>query len=217
MFRLPISILRGSSYNPPMRRQVVFGKVLPMRARPATNDWVEPTKHLEPRPMRVYRKAESLACEQTPEPSDIRRFLTETDRSFKVSGRVLSKFVTLVLDDNDGYDRYLKREATRLRTCGKPWSRMTAKELRDEARHTLTADLCQRMRSDRAAWFVRPSYRGNPVRVYCDAHNREFCFVIAEDRPEVIGIFPMNRFLNTDRQRSARRRVMLKPGPRIAS
>lgn len=214
MFRLPIGILRGSRERAPVRR-VTLGKSLPMPVRSTATGWMEPIQHLKPSPMRAVR---TTTRAQASGPADVRRLVTDTDHRLKVGGKVLAKFVTCVLGFSDGYDRYLKWEAQRLRSRGKPWSRMTAKELRDEIRDTLAVDLCGRyLRGERTAWFVQPSYRGNPVRVYRDAQNREFCFVIAEDRPEVIGIFPMSRFLTTDRQRTARRRAMFRSEPRTAS
>lgn len=216
MFRLHVSVLGKGRQMPVCRGRV--GRVLPMPVREsertAQNNFLK--ARVKPVAMRMQASANNGI---TVEPADIRRLLTETDRHFRILGKTLSRFVTLVLGEKDGYERYLKRQAQQLRTRGKPWSRMTAKQLRDDIRATLVADLNEEyLRGEKTAWFVRPSYRGNPVRVYRNvARNTEFCFVLAADHPKVIGIFPMGKFLSSDRMRGSRRRSMLRQPPSIAS
>ncbi len=216
MFRLHVSLLgsRGSSVGSRVMEKT------PPTFRPA-RVW-QPQMFLKPKSASPAVSAEAAAhhrkASSRVDSRDARRMLTETDRRFKAVGKVLSAFVRQVLGYEEGYERYLKREAERLRSLGQPWIRMTTKTLRDQIRAKLTADLNDRyLRGERTVWFVRASYRGNPVRVYRDMHNREFVFILDPERPEVIGVFTMRRFLNTDRRRAARRKSMMRPSSSASS
>ncbi len=202
MFRLPLSVIRGVPQQRPFDRTIRVMTGVGTSARGWQPQAPPLRRELIPR-----EKTRAISVGAST-PKVVRREHRDSaeGRHYAVTGKVLAMFVTIVLGRREGYERYLKQEVMRLRSSGMGWARMSTRELRDIVRSRLARIMnVSYLQNERTTLFVRPSYRGNPVKLYRDASGREFAFIISRSRPSVIGVFTLKRFLATERQRLSRR------------